>query len=131
MYQYLLAANVMQSPDDVIRQAKQEWRRQYKRNWKRKAKPQKELRFYVTLAQNRDLQRSAALQQLRPTTYAKRAVLAAIGAPYKPDPRLLDLLQLVGMAVIATSHSPGADRAHQLLLRAETLLLTYLKQTKQ
>jgi len=128
---YLSATGVLNGTPEQIAYAKQAYRKQYKRNWKAQKRPRKELRVEVTLKQYAAIVQYANAHGMRSTPFARNAIMQAVTGspiPYGYD-RLLQILQLVSMATIATSHNPGAERAHQLLLQAENLLLTHIKQT--
>jgi hypothetical protein len=126
LYDYLLQANVLTDTPEAIARAKQAYRKLYKRNWKGQARSRKEIRFTVTLQQYAAIKNQAQAAHVRPTAYAKAAVLERIGQPAIHNERLLAILQLVGMATIALHRDNPRHRAYGLLRDAEIKLLAYL-----
>ena len=127
LYHYLLQANVLGGSEEAILQAKKAYRAAYKKQWKQQARPQKEIRFTLTIKQFFDLKAKAQSMALRHTSYVKALALTSIDQPTILDPRLLEVLQLISMTTIATSHDKHTERVHTLLEQAETILLQYLK----
>lgn len=127
LYNFLLQRGALSASPEVIAQYKAEYRKLYKSNWKKRQRPRKEIRFELTERQFVALQLQARAHGLRHTTYVRSLVLGSIGEPNYTDGRILEILQMVSMAAISTSHNPHAERAHQLLLKAETLLLNYIR----
>ena len=128
MYAYLLQVGVLHGSDEEILCAKQTYRKQYKRNWKQQKRPRKELRIEVTLKEFAVIKSLGLVNGLKPTTYARTILLASTGQsiliPYKDD--LLQVLQLLSMAAIASrTIIPARDLSDQLF-EAERLLLQYL-----
>ncbi|MGY3214794.1 hypothetical protein [Mucilaginibacter sp. HD30] len=127
LYQYLLQAGVLNGPEKAIALAKAEYRRLYKRRWKKQNRPRMEIRFEVTLKQFDELKAKATAAEMRHTTYLKAMALASIGVPPTPDPRLLDVLQSVSMAVIAIERDDPTAHIYSLIIKAENSLLEYLR----
>lgn len=127
LYEYLLQANVLDGPDEAIRRAKQAYRKSYKRQWKQRSRPVKEIRYTVTIKQFVAIKKTANEAGLRHTTYAKAVALESIGLPRLHNDALLEVLQFVSMAVIATERHQPYTQVCDLLHKAETRLLEYLR----
>ena len=126
LYQFLLLANVLNGSNESIALAKKAYRKEYKKGWRRKARPQKEVRFNITIRQFQALKAKAWHLGLRHTTYVKSLALASIDQPCVFDDKPLEILQLVSMAIIALSNGANVAKANDLLEKAEISLLKYL-----
>jgi predicted DsbA family dithiol-disulfide isomerase len=130
LYNYLLQAGVLNGTPEDIACAKQAYRKVYKKQWKQQKRPRKEIRMEVTLKQFAAIKAAAHANELKHTTYARTVVLAAVAENDNIGQKdmLLEALQAVSMAVIATSkHTLPACQLAALLQQAETKLLHYLK----
>ena len=127
LYEYLVQANVLDGPMEAIMLAKKQYRQRYKRQWKKRSRPVKEIRYTVTIKQFVAIREKAKEAGLRHTTYAKAVTLENIGQPRLHNDTLLKALQLVSMAVIATEQRQPYMQIYDLLYKAETALLEYLK----
>jgi len=127
LYRYLVEANVLHDSDEVIALTKRKYRQEYKRQWKKRTRPVKEIRYTVTVKQFVAIKNQAKAVGLRHTTYAKAVALESIGLPRLHEDTLLQALQLVSMAVIATEQCQPSLRIYDLLRKAEAVLLEYLK----
>ena len=128
--QYLADVGVLDSPDEVINEAKRVYRKQFKREWKKKNHRGKEVRPNVTNEQYASIVARAKLYGYRhPTTYVKDLILSETEnkslIPNKDE--LLNILQAVSMASIAFSKDPTSIEVQALISNAEIMLLQYLK----
>jgi hypothetical protein len=130
LYAYLLEAGVLNGTPEEIDSAKCNYRKLYKKRWKQQQQQRKELRIEVTITQYEAIKLQAHNYLLSPTAYARNTILESLGAgrciPAKET--LLEILQLISVAVIAFGQSPSNQTMSELIQRAETLLLTYLNQ---
>jgi hypothetical protein len=106
LYAYLLEAGVLNGTPEEIDSAKCNYRKLYKKRWKQQQQQRKELRIEVTITQYEAIKLQAHNYLLT----------------------LLEILQLISVAVIAFGQSPSNQTMSELIQRAETLLLTYLNQ---
>jgi len=128
MWEYLSQAGVLESPEELIMQAKFDYRRLYKRTWKKNIKKCKELRPTFTKIEFDGILERAKLYGLHPTTYARDLILSNQSdislIPKKSE--LQGILQAISMAENALSKDKDSAEANELLLKAESMLLTYL-----
>ena len=122
LFNYLVECNIDFNDTEAIALAKQNYRKKYKREWKKKAQRHREVRPLFTHYEYSELCKRAYLLDLKPTTYVRAVVLSAQeNHDLIPDkPQLLEVLQRISMAV-------NQDRNNTLLIEAEELLLSYLK----
>lgn len=106
--------------------ARQEYRKLYKKAWRQGRNTTREIRIEFALDQFATIQRYAATSHLPCRTFARNAILRAVGleGDAKKSPQLLSALQLVSMMINTASreHRPESDTLQEV----ETLLLRYL-----
>jgi hypothetical protein len=124
---YLLEAGVLNGAPEQIAYAKQAYRKQYKKQWKKRLRPQKEIRYTVTIKQFEVIRRDAQRLAMKHSTYAKYCLLERSGQPPVRNDCLLEILQLVSMATIAVERKSSIYQVQQLMQKAELKLLDYLK----
>ncbi|MDL5045252.1 hypothetical protein QQ054_04255 [Oscillatoria amoena NRMC-F 0135] len=127
LYEFLLAAGVLDGPDEVIAAARREYARLYKREWRTRNLRQKEARVTFTVKQFLELQKQAKRVGLKPTTFCHNIILSSIeNLPLIPHRELiLKAAQLLGMFYMNNRHLLDAP-AEQEFLQAEAVLLHYL-----
>ena len=126
LYDYLLYTGVLHGSEADIAGAKYEYRKQYKRNWKHAPRPIKEIRFTVTLKQLASIKEKSHAAGLRHTTFAKLILLNTVSEPQVQNALLLEVLQSVSIVINSIESGRIGPPSFHLLLKAETLLLTYL-----
>jgi len=136
LYQYLLFRGVLGASDEIIANAKREYRKEYKRNWKKARLKQKpELRPNFTKAELGAISKVANAFGLTSTDYVRRAALSQASQTVliAQKDKLLTILQKVSMAGILV-HNKGCSfpqslelqEADTLLKESESLLMAYL-----
>lgn len=126
LYLYLLQADVLNGSEEDILRCKKAFRTAYKRQWKQRSRPKKEIRFTLTLREFELLKARTRMLELRHTAYVKSLVLSSIGRPALHDDRLLEVLQIVSMAVTGASRGMQREKLLELLYAAENKLFSYL-----
>jgi len=130
LYGYLRQARVLNGAPEAIELAKKRYRALYKKRWKQQKRPQKEMRIMFTLKQFEAIKYHAGLSGLRPTPYARKAIIASVETNYKPlsEERLSRSLQLLSMAAISLSRQfPAPQAAIAMIDEAETILISLVK----
>ena len=126
LWQYLEQSGALNGSTEDIIKAKQEYRKQYKRDWNKQSQNNKELRPKFSHEEYKQICIRAKLYGLHPTAYTKQLILSTQEEvtliPNKEE--LLQILQYVSMATITISEAD--TKLHQLISKAETLLLQYL-----
>ena len=137
LYRYLLQKGVLSCSDEVIKEAKQQYRKEYKRKWKRSQLKQKpELRPNFTKAELQAITKAAKARGVTNTDFVRQA---ALSQAHKMEfiankDALLTILQKVSMAagILVANKEPtfvyGTElsEADTLLQESETLLMQYL-----
>lgn len=122
---YLQQQGALDNPERIP-EIKKEYRKLYKRSWKQQQiGKKKEIRPTFSGPEYAALKQRADLFGTTPTGYAKGVILDHIGAaPFIPHREtLLEVLQCISRAVM----DYGTPETEQLIIRAEQLLLDYLR----
>lgn len=136
LYRYLLTKGVLGCSDEVIKEAKQQYRREYKRKWKRSQLKQKpELRPNFTKTELQAIAKAAKARGVTNTDFVRQAALSEARKTefIANKDALLTILQKVSMAGILVAnkgttlvYGTELTEADALLRESETLLMQYL-----
>ncbi len=129
LYAYLQKAGVLHGPEEDIAQAKREYRRIYKQQWKQQKKPKKEIRIEFTLKEFVVIKQRAMEFHMPHTTYARTVILQSVHSKvHIPNIQvLLEILQIIGTASIASFRNAPSRQLSQQLIEAEDMLLHYIQ----
>ena len=128
LYTYLLDSGVLNGTPEEIDCAKCAYRRIYKQQWKQRKRPRNEIRIEFTLKQYATIKSKAIGYGLNPTSFSRNITLASVElTPVIPNKDiLLQVLQLISMAAIASEKNISSRQLSAQLAHAEKLLLTYV-----
>lgn len=130
LFQYLKEKGLLDAPDEVIQQAKREYRKKYKKEWhQHKKEAQKVVRLIFTQSEFNALSFRAKAFGLCPTHYAKQCIISnQENTDVIPHQDILQkVLQQIAMASIQSIRMRDIE-LKALLDEAETLLTKYLNQ---
>jgi len=127
LWKYLHDTGALTQGKEAIATAKREYRKQYKREHRRKRK-KKDVRPLFNPKEYEALALRAHLFNLCPTAYAREVILQAqeLRELIPNRTHLMQILQKVSMALIASHNPERLPEVQPLLMEAETELLHYL-----